>query len=36
LDLKTGIRNIWLDFEGGKIQHRLWMRWIKEILNEKP
>lgn len=61
-DLKTEIKNLWLDFskgltkEGrfvkqadkmanflqgleywkkyGKIQHRLWMRWIKEIIDD--
>jgi len=61
-DLKTEMKNLWLDFENGltkegrfvkqvdkvenflqgmeywkkhgKIQHRLWMRWIKEILDD--
>lgn len=61
-DLKSEIRNLWLDFEKGstkegrfvkqadkvenllqgleywkkygKIQHKLWMRWIKEILDD--
>jgi len=61
-DLKTEIKNLWLDFENGltkegrfvkqvdkvenllqgmeywkkhgRIQHRLWMRWIKEILDD--
>ncbi len=62
VDLKSEIKNLWLDFENGltkegrfvkqadkvenllqgleywkkygRIQHRLWMRWIKEIIDD--